>query len=167
MSSSHRTNADAGDRADVLGAVLAFVQSIMTDQFASLITSSGGTAAAAWADEYPPGSNPPLPYCLVLDGPESYQFFSNDPATGFFNHVITDGQVNVVFFAQTKAAARQLGLTFRDRVCKFPLPLPVGDGTIVDIIPATAVSAAPREPFAGPPVGFCAHRDSAFQARKR
>ena len=140
--------------ADVLGAITAYVQLTMTDQLALLPTASGGVAAAAWADEYPPGTNPPLPYALILDGPESYQFYSADPASGFKNFVITDGQVNVVFFAPTKQAARQLGETFYARACNFPVPLPVGTGNITDLIPATAMSAAPKEPFPGAPAAF-------------
>jgi len=126
--------------ADILEATAAFVEVFMADDLASV-----DGQPAVWADEYPPLTEPPLPYALVLDGVENYEFSSQDPATGYFNQVISDGTISVAFHAATKQDVRDISLLFIQRCALFAIPTVTENGRIIDFLPMSSQTVVPKE----------------------
>ncbi len=133
---------------DIVAAIVTYLQGAMQGSLGGSLTNP-----AVWADYA--GPLQPLPYAIVQDsGGETYAFQANDPATGFWTNVVSDGRVLVSFFAQTKAQARALGIECVRVLSDTVALLLCADGNILEMRAERADTVPQSETGPGTPTVF-------------
>lgn len=113
---------------DILDAIVAFLNSAMGQQL------QGVGVQGVWAD-YAPDVTPGLPYAVVFDGPETYDFTSDDGSTGHLTSCIADGTVLIAFIAPSKAQVRLLARTCVVIISSYDSYITTNDGTLLQLSP--------------------------------
>lgn len=139
---------------DIIGAIVTYLLNAMR---ADLQSATGVTQVFA---DYAPetnadGSLVQGPYAIVMDGPETYDFSSNDPNTGFLGNVTADGVAHVAFLAGTKALARSLGIACIHRLTDTTGDLYPADGSIMELRPSASSAVSPKDIGVDQPGLFC------------
>lgn len=119
---------------DIIAAIANYVAAVMGR---SLPSATGFPQVYC---DYAPGTNPDgsataAPYAIVHDGPESYRYQSNDPATGAYTMATADGLAMVQFVGRTKAEARALGRDAVRKISRDVVELLTSDGTVIHLSP--------------------------------
>lgn len=113
-------------------AVIAYLQAAMGR---ALGVSPGNPAV--WS-EYSP--DVPLPYAIVeMDEAETYDYQSNDPATGVWDTVVSDGTFGVTFVATSKQQAKALALQCLRVLVDTVADLSSAEGRVVHLRPLRGV----------------------------
>jgi hypothetical protein len=108
--------------------VVAFLNTTMGSQL------QGAGNQGAWAD-YAPDVTPGLPYAVVFDGPETYDFSSDDYTTGHYTSCIADGSIIIAFVAPTKAVVRLLARVCVLTIANYVSNIVTADGTLLELTP--------------------------------
>lgn len=126
---------------DVIGAIVTYLSGALLP-----------TVQNVYADYAPSVA---LPYALVHDGPESYDFSSaNDGSNQPTEMVTADGIVQVEFVAETKAQARALARLLVRILVDTITQINCADGSTLELRPMRAESVPMTDVGAGTPTAF-------------
>lgn len=139
---------------DIIAAIAAYLQQAMAASLAS------ATGAAQVYGDYAPEVNPdgsPVapPYAVVTDGPETYTFEAQDPATGHWLHGFADGTAQVIFYAASFAAARALARQAASVLSDSQIDVATGDVlATLTLFGARSDPVLPAQPGIGQPTMY-------------